>query len=232
MAKYRIAGLKVEMTTFGRTLAQAIPYLADFDGAADVTIDSKAAPLPLGGKMSRDNQEYMDTGRSFYFQLLPHDGMMFHASCMLLEGKAYCFSGPCGTGKSTHTSLYRNHFGDDKVRILNDDKPALRRIDGTWFAFGTPWSGKTDLNLNLSAPLGGICFLEQGQANAIRRMAVAEAIPPLMQMTHHAKEPARIRLHLELLDSLLATVPVWRMTCRPDLEAVRLSYDAMIGRRL
>ncbi len=232
MAKYRIAGLKVEMTTFGRTLTQAIPYLANFDGAAEVTVVPQADGLPPGKNLDDDSREYVATGRSFYFQLLPYGGMMFHASCIILEGRAYCFSGPCGTGKSTHTALYRNIFGDDKVQILNDDKPALRRVDGTWLACGTPWSGKTDLNLNLNAPLGGICFLAQGERNAIRRLAGAEAIPSLMQMTHHTKEPTRILLHLELLDSLLANVPVWQMTCRPDSEAVHLSYDAMIGRTL
>ena len=98
----------------------------------------------------------------------PYNGLMLHASAAALGGRAYLFSGPCGRGKSTHTRLWQQTFGE-AVQVFNDDKPALRRLDGRWYAYGTPWCGKDGINLNQKWPLGGICFLEKSQENRIRR---------------------------------------------------------------
>ena len=67
----------------------------------------------------------------------PYNGLMLHASAAALGGRAYLFSGPCGRGKSTHTRLWQQTFGE-AVQVFNDDKPALRRLDGRWYAYGTP----------------------------------------------------------------------------------------------
>lgn len=98
----------------------------------------------------------------------PYNGLMLHASAAALGGRACLFSGPCGRGKSTHTRLWQQTFGE-AVQVFNDDKPALRRLDGRWYAYGTPWCGKDGINLNQKWPLGGICFLEKSQENRIRR---------------------------------------------------------------
>ena len=82
----------------------------------------------------------MWVGEAFYARLLQYDGMLLHASCVEKDGKAYLFSAKSGTGKSTHTHLWLRAFPDS--RIINDDKPAVRRMDGTFYACGTPFSGK------------------------------------------------------------------------------------------
>lgn len=83
---------------------------------------------------------------------------------LLLTQEEYADS---SVGKSTHTGLWRQVFGDERVKILNDDKPALRFEKGIWYAYGTPWSGKYGMNLNLRYPVAGICFLKQGAQNKI-----------------------------------------------------------------
>lgn len=54
----------------------------------------------------------------------PYNGLMLHASAAALGGRAYLFSGPCGRGKSTHTRLWQQTFGE-AVQVFNDDKPVL-----------------------------------------------------------------------------------------------------------
>ena len=73
--------------------------------------------------------------------------MLLHSSAVVVDGYAYLFSADSGTGKSTHTGLWKQHFGD-RAYIINDDKPAIRKVDGEWYVFGTPWSGKTDTSVN------------------------------------------------------------------------------------
>ena len=82
--------------------------------------------------------------------------------------------------------MWREAFGHDKVLMLNDDKPALRLENGRWYAYGTPWSGKSGINQNKKVPLGGICFLKRGEDNRIRRLSAAEAVPLMFMQTRRA----------------------------------------------
>ncbi len=105
-----------------------------------------------------------------------------HSSAVVVDGYAYLFSADSGTGKSTHTGLWLEHF-KEKAFIINDDKPVLRLENGQWFVYGTPWSGKTDLNINVKAKLGAIVFLERAKENHITPIEVKEAIPLFFNQT-------------------------------------------------
>lgn len=228
---YTIAGLSVSMDSFGYTVTQAEPYRSDAPcGEPDIVIRSNWKTLKAEQPhLSEEDCEYLSTGGSFYRQLLRFDGMLLHASAAVVDGRAYLFSAPCGTGKSTHTALWRRVFGEERVRILNDDKPALRLEEGVWYAYGTPWSGKTDQNLNLRVPLAGICFLSQAPENRIAPFGGSRAIFSLLEQTARpADGESRAKL-LELLDKLLKNIPVWRLECNMEPEAALLSYKTMSG---
>ena len=156
----------------------------------------------------------------------PYNGLMLHASAAALGGRAYLFSGPCGRGKSTHTRLWQQTFGE-AVQVFNDDKPALRRLDGRWYAYGTPWCGKDGINLNQKWPLGGICFLEKSQENRIRRLSAAEALPLILAQTTYRLPPQYMELLLASLDSLLREIPVFLLENRSEEAAARLSFETM-----
>ena len=156
----------------------------------------------------------------------PYNGLMLHASAAALGGRACLFSGPCGRGKSTHTHLWQQTFGE-AVQVFNDDKPALRRLDGRWYAYGTPWCGKDGINLNQKWPLGGICFLEKSQENRIRRLPAAEALPLILAQTTYRLQPHSMELLLASLDSLLREIPVFLLENRPEEAAARLSFETM-----
>lgn len=225
---YLIAGLRIRMDTWGRTEKQAEPYLTETAGEADIVITSHPEVLHEKQQhLSLDDCEYLSTGGSFYRQLIGFDGMMLHSSAVVMDGYAYLFSAPCGTGKSTHTTMWRETFGYDKVIMLNDDKPALRLEDGRWYAYGTPWSGKTDQNTNVRVPLGGICVLTRGETNEIVPFGGAQAALAIMEQTARpAGMEGRGRM-LELIDSLLNTVSVWKLKCTPTHDAAQVSQKAM-----
>lgn len=225
---YQIAGLRVRMDTYGRTLTQAEPYLVATEGKADILITSDPEGLHKEQPhLSLEACEYLCTGGSFYRQLLQFGGMMVHASAVVKDGYAYLFSAPCGTGKSTHTNLWRETFGKDQVLMLNDDKPALRYEDGRWYAYGTPWSGKTDQNINMRVPLGGICVLRRGEVNKIAPFGGIPATFALLEQTARPKIPNAREKLLELVDCLLQNVPVWMLQCTPTKEAAIVSHEAM-----
>lgn len=231
---YRIADLTVEMNSFGRTISQAIPYrvLNGSDISPDITVQSdfeeakKRFPT-----LSDDECEYLASGRAFFTEFLNYDGIRLHSSSVIVDGKAYLFSAACGTGKSTHVSIWRQVFGDDKVRILNDDKPALRLENGVWYAYGTPWCGKTGQNLNLKAPIAGIAMIERGEENRIETFSGRDAVVAIYRQSTKTDDPAlRIKL-LELLDKLMMQVPIWKLKCNMEPEAAIVAYEAMSGQK-
>ena len=227
MARYTIAGLRVEMTVTGRTQAQAEPYLTQAAGEADITLTYDIPQLMALNPQLTDPDivQYLGTGALFSRKLLEFSGSYLHASAVLLEGKAYLFSAPSGTGKSTHTEKWCRLFG---AQLLNDDKPALRHVEGTWMAYGTPWSGKHDLSIPTGVPLGGIAFLKRGDTNTIRRLQPREAVPLFMsQSLWRLTYPEAMERQLAFADGLLQQIPVWELTCRNDDDAARVSRQAM-----
>lgn len=227
---YSIAGLTVKMDSFGRTVTQAEPYRCS-PAPADIVIETDWKALQQSQPyLSDEDCEYLASGGCFYRHLLKYDGMFLHSCAVVVDGWAYLFSAPSGTGKSTHVQLWLKALGD-RAFILNDDKPALRLEDGVWYAYGTPWSGKHDLSVNTRVKLGGICVLRRAAENSIAPLSGTEAIFALLDQTSRPTTPAaRLRM-MELLDNLLAQVPVWQMGCNMDPQAAMVSYNAMVRER-
>ena len=229
MNHYLIAGLRVAMDTYGRTAEQALPYQTEEAGTPDIIITAHPERLRESQPhLSLDDSEYISTGGSFYTQLLKHDGMMLHSSCVVVDGRAYLFTAHSGTGKSTHTNLWLKQFGD-RAFILNDDKPALRFEDGVWYAYGTPWSGKYDINRNARVPVAGIALVTRSQTNEIEPFGGMEAIAALMEQVMRPKTGEYRALVLEIMDKLMSKVPIWKLKCNMDPEAAIVSYEAMSG---
>lgn len=231
MNVYKIADLIVHMDTFGRTLQQAEPYRVA-DAPADLTISS--APEVLMQKnphLSLEDCEYLSTGGSFYRQLTGFDGMMLHASGVVVDDRAYLFSAPCGTGKSTHVRLWLKLFGE-RAYILNDDKPALRIIDGTVYAYGTPWSGKDDCSRNARVELGGIAVVKRAAENSIRKLQPHEAIFALMNQTARSVMPEVMQKCMGTIEKIVETGKIYELSCNMDITAAKLSYETMSGKRM
>lgn len=230
MTRYKIAELSIELKCSGQTLLkQAEPYRTDANDPVDMTIQILEQRLEKAKEtyshLSLNDCEYVLTGFDFYRILLDFNGFGLHSSAVALNNKAVLFSAPCGTGKSTHASLWQKHFGEDKVIIVNDDKPALRLIEDTFYVYGTPWSGKSDLNANLKVPLQAIVFLEQSAENHIRRFRNKEAIKMLIyqSLRPNSDQDKMIKL-LTLLDHLLNKIPIYQMGCTVSCDAVKLVY--------
>ncbi|MBO4678254.1 MAG: hypothetical protein J5626_01145 [Lachnospiraceae bacterium] len=112
--------------------------------------------------------------RDVFFCYCQELGMIsLHSSSIIYEGKAYLFSAPSGTGKSTHTNLWEEYCG---VKPLNGDVALLSVEGGTVYAHGIPWCGTSEKYSNVTVPLGNIVFLKRGPANEIGMMNPFEAV--------------------------------------------------------
>ena len=148
--------------------------------------------------------------------LAQRDVLLMHGSTVAVDGRAYLFTAPCGTGKSTHTRLWREVFGDRAV-MVNDDKPFLKLTGDAVLACGSPWTGKHGIGSNVCVPLGGICILSRGAENVIRP-AVAEDVLEFLRSQCFPPQG---------LEKLLDRVRLWEMECTRDLGAAVTAFEAM-----
>ncbi len=160
--------------------------------------------------------------------LFVRDILLFHGSAIAVDGRGYLFTAKSGTGKSTHTRLWRQVLGDRAV-MVNDDKPFLRFTEGGVLVCGAPWSGKHGLDANVTVPLGGICILERGQENRIWPIGPEEARPMLEHQSCPPSQEEKLGRFRELVDELAKRVPLWRMECTKEPEAAVVAFEAMEG---
>ena len=152
--------------------------------------------------------------------------LLFHGSVVAVDGKAYLFTAKSGTGKSTHTRLWREYFGDRAV-MINDDKPLIQITDDGIYAYGTPWDGKHRLSTNTHAPLAGICMLRRGSDNVIRTITPQEAYPMLLQQCYRPMDTEALMATMQLLDKLKETISFYELSCNISQEAVEVAYNGM-----
>lgn len=155
------------------------------------------------------------------------DGIIFHSSALMVDGKAYLFAAPSGTGKSTHALGWRTLF-PDQVKMINDDKPLIRKIDGKYYAYGNPWNGKHNIGENVRAEVKAICEIKRGEKNVIKRTEPKDIIPTILNQTLRFTNQDKMDKLLNLLDGLLNSADLYTLYCNVTREAVYTSYNAMV----
>ena len=233
MEKFLIAGLKTEYNVRGALLKErSAPYKTDFDSGEtqirlNITEDFLEQQRKAMPHLSWEEHEYMWTCEAFYRELLNHGGIMLHSSCVEKDGYAYLFSARSGTGKSTHTHLWLKNL--ENTRIINDDKPALVREKGVWYACGTPFSGKTDENLNVKVPVRAIVFLHRSEENEVKPLELSRAVGMFLSQTVNPSDRSLSEKMLEILDILLREIPVFSLGCNMNDDAAAASYNGIEG---
>ena len=220
-------------------------YCRDYlwDGDSDFTVEISMEDIAfereksgqedrLEGILVRNfSDAYLETiavQRKIAEQLFAYDTLLFHGSVVSVDGEGYLFTAKSGTGKSTHTRLWREVFGSRAV-MVNDDKPFLRLSEDGVLACGSPWNGKHGLGSNLCVPLKAVCILERGEENRIRQISAKEALPMLVQQSNRPLKGKWMPKYLELLDRLAGGVDFYRLMCNMDPRAALVSYQAMSG---
>ena len=160
-------------------------------------------------------------------EILPKfGGVLFHGSVIAVDGKGHLFTAISGTGKSTHTRLWREYLGDRAV-MINDDKPLICLKDGVVRVYGTPWDGKHHLSMNTSVPLVSIVDLERGEKNHIEKVDPISIYPLLLQQMYRPKDPAALAGSLKILDGIMKQVHFYRLKCNMDIEAAKVAFDTL-----
>jgi hypothetical protein len=158
-----------------------------------------------------------------------YDSIAIHSSVVIYKGVSVLFLGESGSGKSTHTQLWLRTIRDCK--LLNDDSPIVRIMEGTPVCFGSPWSGKGNCFRNESYPIAGIVRIRPSPLNHIKRLHKIDAFTAL-----YPSCPPSFSVDSELTDYvcntlsvLIEKVPVYLLDCRPDKDAALLSCETIFS---
>ena len=108
-----------------------------------------------------------------------HQGILVHAAAVVVDGRAWVFAGPSGTGKSHWTRQCLEHG----ITVLDEDRVVLRLLDGQVWAFGTPWHAEPRLCSPQGAPVQQLFFLQQAEPDAVREVRPAAAATLLIRST-------------------------------------------------
>lgn len=194
------------------TVFSSFEYSKNFDYSCTEILS--VIPNPRSPLTNLD-REYLRAGNIFKDRLIMCGGTVLHGSAISYRGEGVIFSAPSGTGKSTHTALWKDLFKDD-VTYINDDKPAIRFSGDVPYCHGTPFSGKTDLNNNIKAPLKAIVFLKRGTQNKIYEISNAQAVCYLNDQTCPSfYETVLFDKNLDCIERLLKTVKIYLFECNP-----------------
>lgn len=233
MALYRIADLNIKINHKHDYLAKfCAKYLHENQ---DAEVDFEVSPSADDYDKDKECLEGYSDGylesisvyRQIAKKLLDYDGIILHAAVIEVGSKAYAFSAPSGTGKSTHIKLWKNAFGD-KVQIVNGDKPLLRLIDGKLYAYGTPWCGKEGYNTNTKAELNSICFISRAAKNTISRIDPNTALPKIFTQLLLPDNEGQTDKFFSMLNIIFDKVRFFSLECNMDIEAAHVAYEGMI----
>lgn len=201
------------------------------ESTADLTVEVSDGELAEEKKknppyMKEDYMESICIYRAICRSIPPLGGMLLHGAVISDGTNGYAFTADSGVGKTTHVRLWQLAFGDE-ISIINGDKPIIRKREGKWYAYGTPWCGKEGWNINTSVPLAGICFLRRGETNSIKPYNAASAIADIFPQLLIPADSVGLTATLDLLDGLLTDVPLYELHCTISEEAARIARKAM-----
>lgn len=153
-----------------------------------------------------------------------------HASLAEVPGVGgVMFVGRSGIGKTTQARLWERYRG---ATIINGDKVFLEmdETNGCVMAHGSPWCGSSPYKLNASTPLRGVIVLDQAPENSIRRLTDVESmvhyVPHIFLPMWDERLTDRV---MGAIGAMMPVLPVFYLSCRPDEEAVSLTYKAVFG---
>lgn len=190
---------------------------------------SEAEDIREGNAIRQFDAPYLETlavYRKITEQLLTSNILLFHGSVIAVDGIGYLFTAKSGTGKSTHTRLWREQFGERAV-MINDDKPLLELTEHGVMVHGTPWAGKHNLCTNGSVPLKAICVLNRAETNYIEAISPREIYGMLLQQVYRPANIEAMQQTMKHIDTLMERVDFYRLGCNMEPEAALISYEGM-----
>ena len=160
----------------------------------------------------------------FYTYIIKDGGVLVHASLIDYNNEGIIFVGSSGVGKTTQAILWEKYMDGE---IINGDKVILECDErGKVYAWGSPWKGSSPYNKNKKTPLKAIVMLEQSKENIINYLRGTEALGMFLPHIFYPYwSEVCVNELMSNIDICMQNVSVYKLCCKPDEEAVRLTKE-------
>ncbi|WP_297958106.1 hypothetical protein [uncultured Ruminococcus sp.] len=236
--KIRLADVNIAINSiYDEVFRLCRDYLTD--GAPELCISPAPADIELERVKSIREAEtegiipvdypdsYLETlavYRQIATQMLERDTFLLHGAVVAVKDKAWLFTAPSGTGKTTHIKLWLDNI--EGSYVVNGDKPLIH-IGEDVTVYGTPWAGKEGWQKNVGVKLCGIVFLERGAENSIKHTTLSQVLPTLIQQSYRPNDKSGVEKTLALIVKLGSRIPLYRLQCNMLPEAALTAYNTL-----
>lgn len=233
MVKAKLSGIPIQMNNRFPELEELCrDYLTGEEPVITLSVTQQEIEAERAKQADVFTDGYLETiclYRKLAQEMLQHDVFLMHSSVLEVDGEGYGFLAHSGTGKTTQTRLWLEHFGS-RARVINGDKPLVRRVpegDGWKFvAYGTPWCGKEGMGCNGAVPLKALFLLERSTVPFCEPANQEYSVDRLFHQLLMPEKPDQMMQLLELVDSLVETVPCYVLKCDMTENSVLAAYAA------
>jgi hypothetical protein len=174
------------------------------------------------------------------YVLLNFNALIIHSSSIHYNGDGIIFSAPSGTGKTTHTNLWKARYPE--VEIINDDSPIIHikknedesgnHYKNSAFVCGSPWAGASGINTNIIVPLKAIVFLEQAPTDSIEKLSPMLALSKLLNEIAKPVDKDLMDKTFDLINILLTNIPCYLLKCTPTDKAVETVWNELYNKEI
>lgn len=176
---------------------------------------------------TRGERAFREFGSLFSYAVLNHDACVLHGVVMEYNGMGILVTAPSGTGKTTHTRMWRDR---ENALIINGDRCLCRKVDGKWYAYGMPWSGSSGEYINRKVLINAIVSLKQDSYNHVKSMTALEGTLCLMQRIFAPVWACDMQNSaFDIAEELGSAIPMLELYCRPDFESVDVLKEAILN---
>ena len=158
--------------------------------------------------------------------LLDQDAAILHASFIRLNKEGILFTGISGAGKSTQAELWRKY---EKAEILNGDKTILKKMNGNWIGFGSPYAGSSKIWKNDNVRIKAIVALGKSASNnECKRLTGGKAFSVIysgmIMNTWNSEYMGKIT---EMIREISIEIPIFYLNCKVEKGAVECLKESL-----
>lgn len=200
------------------------------DAEADFTVavtEREIAEEDNGTGFDRGYLESLAVYRKIAERITAYGGVLMHGVVIETKGEGIAFLAKSGVGKTTHTRLWSELLGN-AMTVVNGDKPLLRLVGETLFAYGTPWAGKENIHKNTKVLLTKICFLERSETNECVPLDKKLAFERLFPQIYRPIGTENLLGTLDILNAVIEKTDFYVIRCNMELSAAKTAYEGLM----
>lgn len=157
--------------------------------------------------------------KSYGLFILSKKGILLHASSVRFRNKAYLFSGPRDSGKSTVIKFL------PEFKPLSEDTAIIKKLPEGFYLFTPPFDRKNNfIGENIKTPLGKIFILEPFLENYLEEIRNKEEKLAIILKNTLVEWRQKMNVNNSLFKSLLQTC--YDVTCEVPIYKLRFKKDS------